>query len=450
VKERLGMSRTDFTVGYALAAGYGYVKGSGAAAHHLGNLFERASAGLQVTPETAGPLPSEGARPWMLHPPGYPFLVSIAHRILGMPADIPMMLLGLLLDTVAAGLVWWIATRLLGSAVGLAAGLIYAAYPPYAYWSSVSKSVDGILAVFIVGCLACVVQAAGERGWRAWAWFVGSGLVLGLGCYMRPDYMLMPAILALGVYARNRRLREAILAAVVIQATVFATLLPWALRNHAIAGRWIFSSTSVGGTLINSLGEAPNPWGYGPFDEDRHKEAQALGWVDAWSPEADAHFRALFRKNVIEQPRAYAVLLARRLPMALGTPYSFGYENPYKTQTFGQAQTRGQTYIDVLSEKPWYVLAAYWDLVLMAFLSLCGTGCAAIMIWLERRRMDVLLLALGPHLYSLGTHFLTFLWPRYILPSVFCWLIAMAYVAVRCRDRLHFRAAARRAPTQRA
>jgi Dolichyl-phosphate-mannose-protein mannosyltransferase len=277
VKERLGMSRTDFTAGYAMAAGYGYVKGYGPADLHLRDLFERASAGFLVTPETAGPLPAEGTRPWMLHPPGYSFLVATTHRLFGIPADVPMMILGLVLDTVTAGLVWWIATRLLGTAVGLAAGLVYALYPPYAYWSSVSKSVDGILAVFIAGCLACVVRASGERGGQAWAWFAGSGLVLGLGCYMRPDYMLMPVMFGVALYALTRRPLYALGAAALIQAVVFATMLPWGYRNHAASGRWVLSSSSVGATLINSLGEAPNPWGYGPFDEDRHKEAQALG-----------------------------------------------------------------------------------------------------------------------------------------------------------------------------
>jgi hypothetical protein len=146
-------------------------------------------------------------------------------------------------------------------------------------------------------------------------------------------------------------------------------------------------------------------------------------------------------KNVSEQPLAYVILLVRRLPMALGTPYSFGYENPHKTQTFAQAQATGKTFLEVVLGRPWYVLAAYWDLILMACVSLFGTGCAVSLAWLERHQPGVVLLVLGPHLYSLGSHFLTFLWPRYVLPSVFCWLIAMAYVMVRCRDRLRRRAA---------
>jgi 4-amino-4-deoxy-L-arabinose transferase-like glycosyltransferase len=175
---RSGMSLPEFIAGYALAAGYGYVEGHGRSYDHLRGLYDKASVGFNITPETAGPLPSEGVRPWMLHPPGFSLLVAGLPRLLGTNPDGAVALIGLVLDVAAVGLVWWMAAALMGSRVGLAAGLVYALYPPYAYWSTVSKSVDGMLAPFIAGMLACIVQAILPS---TFCWLIAIGYVLARG-----------------------------------------------------------------------------------------------------------------------------------------------------------------------------------------------------------------------------------------------------------------------------
>ena len=426
-----GMSEPDFMAGYAIAAGYGYVEGHGKAYDHLRGLYDKASAGFIVTPESAGALPSEGVRPWMLHPPGFSLLVAGLHRLFGAGTEDAVALTGLVLDVAAAGLIWWMAGTLMGPRVGLFAGLVYAFYPPYAYWSTVSKSTDGILAPFIVATLACMVWAIRSEGRVRLAGCAVAGAILGITGYFRPDYMLLPVFLGIVLAIHTRQIRRSILAAGLMQAVVVLLLLPWAYRNFSVCGRWVFTSTSVGATLINSLGEVANPWGYGPLDEDRDKEAQALGMVDAWGPDADAYFRGLFWRSVRQRPFAVAILLVRRIPMALATPYTFGLQNPLKTRTFSEAQAGGETYLDVATRRPLYVLGAYWDRILMGMVSLFGAVCCGIMLFHERHRIGPALLLLSPHLYSLGAHYVTFLWPRYVLPTVFCWLIAMGYVLAR-------------------
>ena len=44
------------------------------------------------------------------------------------------------------------------------------------------------------------------------------------------------------------------LAMAIIQSIVFILLTPWAYRNHEICGRWIFTSTATGWTLVGGLG----------------------------------------------------------------------------------------------------------------------------------------------------------------------------------------------------
>lgn len=426
------MSSRDFRAGYALDAGYGYVAGDGPARAHLDDLYRRATAGeIRVEPATAGPLPADGARPETWHPPGLPLLVAVVHRLLGIPADLPIEVIGLVLDSLAAALVFWIGRTVFSPRVGLIAGLLYGLFPPLAYWSTVARATVGLLGVFVAGVLACVVQAGRSTGRRAIGWYVAAGAVLGVGCYIRPDYFLLPVAMGAALAIVTRRPLRAAAAALVMQGVAVLVLFPWAWRNHEVCGRWVFTTTSVGATLLSGLGQFNNPWGFGATDMDRGREAAALGLPEPWVPEADLHFREVFHRSVRERPGAYAWSVLRRLPLALATPYEWGFRNPLRTQRFEQARAGGEDQYGVLRARPFYVLTAYWDRLVMSGLSLLGAIAAIVLLVVERRRLGVVLLVLSPHLYSIGAHLLTFLEPRLILPSVFAWLLAAAFVLAR-------------------
>jgi 4-amino-4-deoxy-L-arabinose transferase-like glycosyltransferase len=425
------MAFSYFWRGYGIAAGYGYVAAEGPIERHLNVLEERVRAEcFRVTPETAGPLP-QAARAETLHPPGTALLIAGFNRLFGTPADIPIQILFLIMDSIAALLVWRTARAALGGRVGLAAGLAYAFFPPAAYMA-ISKFPTGMFAVFVVGSLACAFEATRRTGRAQWLWYAGSGAALGLGGYFRPDYVLMPVFLGLGLWAYTSRLWPSLRAAALVQAVVFAVLLPWAFRNHAIFDRWIFTSSSAGGTMINGLGSFRNPWGFGPFDEDRDKEAAAAGFDSPWSPDADAHFRKVFVRSITEHPLGFVMSVAYRTPAAVATPYDFGFENPWRTQSFSAGRKEGQDRYSYFLEHPGYVLLAYSDSLFSALLSLFCLGCTLIMVIVERRRLGLIFLLLSPHIYSMVAHMTTsHMQPYYLLPSMFCWLIGVGYVFAR-------------------
>jgi 4-amino-4-deoxy-L-arabinose transferase-like glycosyltransferase len=338
-----------------------------------------------------------------------------------------LQIFGIVLDTASAGLFWWIVTTFFGMHVGLMAGLLYAVFPPFAY-AAVSKMPDGMLNLSLIGCIACTLKATGERKWKWVLWTIIAGICIGLGAYLRPDYLLVPAATFVGVWAHTRRFWHSALAAVMIQVVAVLLLLPWAYRNYGICGRWIFTSTSVGGTLITGLGEFHNPWGFGGSDEDRHMQAIARGISSPWSCEGDRYFQTLFFESVRQRPDAYMIAVVRRLPLVLATPYGFGFQNPWKTTRFLETRKGGEDPYQVLMRRPWYVLAAYWDyLATGAFTFVCLLS-TAVMILKERSKAGLILLIISPHLYSIASHILTHLEPRFLLPSMFSWLVGLGYV----------------------
>jgi hypothetical protein len=435
VNPRMGMSQMDIRAGYALGAGYGYVTGTGPARDWLDDLdaaIER--GGLAPPPEAAPEEVRAHLRPELIHPPGFPLAVAGAFRIFGWRADRPLEAIGVVLDTVAAGIVLLFATRAYGRRVGVLSGCLYALFPPLGYWAGASKSVDGWMSLFVAGTVAALLQAATAESRRRILWSLVAGGLLGLAGWLRPDYLLVPVALAIPLWLMTRRVREAVRITGTVMATALLVLLPWAWRNHRVSGRWVFTSTSVGGTLVNGLGEFTNPWGFGQTDADRGREAAAMGLDSAWGPEADLRFREMFWRSVRERPGAFLAIAIRKLPFALATPYSWGYLNPARTQTFEHAMVeRGKDRYAVALESPGYVLAAYWDRAAMALVALFGTVCAALLIWWERARIGLAFLVVGPHVYSIAVHVTSLLGDRLLLPSAFCWLIAIAYAVDRLR-----------------
>jgi hypothetical protein len=261
-------------------------------------------------------------------------------------------------------------------------------------------------------------------------WHTVAGVCIGLSGYLRPDFILLPIGMLLGLWAYSGRFWRSASTVATIQVITLLLLLPWAYRNYGVCDRWIFTSTMVGAVLITGLGEFNNPWGFGALDEDRIAQAQAQGISDAWNCEGDLYLRELFFNSVTERPDAYLMTLIKRVPFVLATPYGFGLQNPWKTQTFSTARETGDDRYQVLRSRPLYVLAGYWDYLAMSGLTLLCVLATVVMTVKERLNRGLILLLISPHLYSIGTHLLTHMEPRFLLPTMFCLLLGPAYVLV--------------------
>lgn len=369
--------------------------------------------------------------PEMLHPPGLPILVAFFHLFTGGTGQLPLQLLGAFLDSLAAAMLTWLVAGVIAPRAGTVAGLLYALWPSAVWGSAGALTPEGMMAFFVLGAVIAILQAVRTRGVASWSRAAGAGIAVGLASYLRPDYLLLPLGLAPGLWLWTRRMTRAIQITVMVQGLALLMLLPWAWRNHEICGRWVFTSTSPGGTLVSGLGEFHNVWGFGYADADRAREAAAQGFSSPWSPEADEYFRGVFFKAISDHPRDFLLSVLRRVPLAIILPQSFGFANPKKTQTFTEAREEGKDRFQVLRERPFKVLTAYWDYLLVGGLNFLGFIACGVMLVVERGRRGLVFFLISPHLYGIGAHLLTHLEPRYLLPSLFVLPIGLGW-AIAC------------------
>lgn len=436
--EQNSLSKGYFYQGYGICAGYGYVTEARGeeSSKNLEKLEELIDQGQRITPQTAPQIDSSKFLPEMLHPPGMSLLIAAIHRVTGMRADLFFEILGMLLDTAAACILYWMVATFFSERVAFTAGLIYALYPPLAYACTLDRSPEGILSVFIVASLACVLQSTRSSDKKVAIWWILAGAMVGIGAYLRPDYFLVPVAFGFSLWLYTRRFWRSILAMITMQVVVFALLTPWAYRNQQLCGRWIFTSTSMGWTLVGGLGTYNNPWGIKGLDKYRVIEAKEQGFTSAASSEADLYFRNVFLEAVKTKPWGYVCAVAKRIPMATLAPQTFGFKNPCKTSRFGDSMEQGKDRFEVLLSKPMYVIKAYWEYLLMGVISIASLLSSLLMLICERRRFGLVFLLLSPHLYSISAHLLIHYEPRYVLPSMFSFLIGLAYVLSRgWRDR---------------
>jgi len=423
-----------FQEGYAISAGWGYSTGTDEAFATLTPQQQRVERGESVS-GAAVPRPA-GFYGETLHPPGMSLLVAAMHRIFGGNSDVAVMVFGALLDTVTALILFLMIRAVWSEPVAFIAGLTYALFLPQAFASTADRLPNGLETFFVVASFACVLRGVRLNERRPLVWFAIAGVVLGLGGYLRPDYNLLAVGLLPFLWLYLRNFWKATKASLVMLSLTWVMLLPWAYRNHLLYDRWIFTSSAVGSTLVEGLGEFRNPWGIGYSDIWLEREAHAHGFKSAWTPEADDYFNKVFIKDISENPAAYAAAIGKRLPLTLAPAFQFGYQNPLKTKTFKQERlSSGLDRYQLLLRDPLYIVAAYWDGLLFASVALIFLVCSLYMLWAERRRWQLVALLMTPHIYGIGVHLLSDAEARYLMPSLFSLMIGFAYCvqARRCR-----------------
>ncbi len=427
--------KTYMLKGYGIATGYGFVevRGTGEARRYLQTIRRAIHAGEE-------PVPADRARTdarlplTMDHPPGHYLLIAGLYRLFGIPAELPLAILGALLDVLATALLCVLVTLTLGPRMGVVTGLLYALYPPTVF-SSIAREPDGLLPVFIISMLLCVVQGTrGARG-RTWAWDVAAGLILGAGSLLRPDFLPVPIVLALFLWIWTKQPGRSFARMAVLQLCALVVLVPWAYRNHELSGHWVFTSSSMGGVLMNGLGSFENPWGFGYGDVVRWEEALEAGLDGPFTPDGDAYFRNVFMEAVTDQPMGYVASVMRRMPLALATPYEVGYHGSNAGKVFAKLRAEGMDRYQAMFERPDLILGVYGIPIAMGALTgICLLSCL-FMMYKERKQLPLLLVLLCVHAYSIGSHTLVQLHPRYLITTMFCWLIGLAYVIVYVRER---------------
>ena len=100
------------------------------------------------------------------------------------------------------------------------------------------------------------------------------GVLLAMGMYVRPTYMLLPFVLGVHMLLSWRAKRHALAAAAVMTLGLALSLAPWTFRNYlATGGGFVLISSNGGGNLYS----ANNPWARGDYNDRAWRELYANG-----------------------------------------------------------------------------------------------------------------------------------------------------------------------------
>ena len=186
--------------------------------------------------------------------PGYPLLLAGMFRIVGDQAGVMWgRALSALLGTAAVAGVGGLAWLLFDGRAAVVAAAMAAVYPEAISMSvfvlSEAPFCPLMLAQFICWTLAWRAERAkGQAGFA-----LLGGLLAGLATLMRPSWLLFtPFAIAIGLIFASQRQRQLLIGGTMMLGFC-AAMLPWWIRNYAVAGRFVPTSLQVGASLYDGI-----------------------------------------------------------------------------------------------------------------------------------------------------------------------------------------------------
>lgn len=205
-----------------------------------------------------------------------------------------------LIDTSTVLAVWLIARRLLTARRSLIAAGIVAVNPLMVYFCGLVLSET--LYVAAMAWSVFLVTAMGTAGLGI--------LLAALSVHVRPAAALMPMVLGAWsgwVYCLRRRIIATVAGCLLGGVALAVVLTPWAIRNHAKLGQWVWLTTNGGITLYDGV----NPNATGASDQSfvgRMPELKSMGEV-----ERDRYLRELGNQQITRRPGRFIQLAAIKI-----------------------------------------------------------------------------------------------------------------------------------------
>jgi len=259
--------------------------------------------------------------------PLYPYLLALATRLVG-PELWPLRVLQEVSGALSCGLLALAGRRFFSPRIGLAAGLLLAVYPPAIFFGALIQK--SALALLLLCALLALLAVAAETaaGRRSWAALGGAGVVLGALALTRENALILIPVIAVWAVigppappSGRRRLRLAI-----FLAGLAVVLLPIGLRNQAVGGGFLLTTSQFGSNLY--IGNHAGADGrYLPLRPDRqdarveradagHLAEEAMGRKLS-ADEVSSYWRRRAVSFMTEQPGAWAALMGRKARLLL-------------------------------------------------------------------------------------------------------------------------------------
>lgn len=331
----------------------------------------------------------------VLRMPGFPAVVALG-RSLGHDSRLGVRMLLAVVAVLGIGGVYVLGLQLYGHRVGLLAAAFVSLSPLLAGFGILILS-EGAFATTLVWALVALAewmyQLQRSATWpRLLISAMNAGLLAALAISMRPTWFacagLLPGLLVIWwVFTeqedRWKRLTAGVASATVLGATILIILLPWAIRNQLVAGKFTFTTLWVGASLYDGL----HPGATGDSDMTFFETDGLAGRLS--EAEVDGEYR-------------------RRA-------WSFVAANPWRALEL--AWVKQSRYWNIVPNYPEF---RRWWILLPAGLSTLLLYCGTLLeLWFRPRNVLALLLCLVPILEFALIHLLFVGSMRYRLPAEF-------------------------------
>ncbi|MBU1910121.1 MAG: glycosyltransferase family 39 protein, partial [Verrucomicrobia bacterium] len=275
--------------------------------------------------------------PSAIRVPAFPLALVAFYRIFGV-SRITVVLFQSLMDTLTGLLMAGLAYRLGLSRRATVFGLlVWAVYFPHLYYTNVAMSEP-----FFTAWLMLALWFLARRPGPSMPEMVGSSAALAVAALTRSVVLLfLPAVLALRWHDRWR----GDLKRRVTYALVFcAVLAPWALRNHARFGSFVWSTTLGGLTAYITVYRIAEPdyvtsWhvncAEGVSALETELRARGMDPAQMNEVECDRWARKLVREKVQAHPFRFIRLGIESFMRTMFCVYNFGFHSWRNAAVFG-------------------------------------------------------------------------------------------------------------------
>lgn len=260
------------------------------------SLLERGELAI-VDERYAAPQPLRAQRM-----PGYPLFVALCG------AEVTAVRLAqALIDTLTALAAFLVGKSLLGPRYGLLAGAGVVINPYFVYFSQLILTETAFSALLAWGTVGLLM--ARRRGWH---WWWGIGLIV-LSVHLRPTGALLAVAMAFmaallpGRHPSRPTSHWPLAPGLTTCLLVAIALLPWAIRNQAVLGQWVWTTTNGGITLYDGLNVDNTTGG---SDQGFVARMPQLGLMS--EVERDAYLSRLAMEEVQDNPWRAIVLGGRK------------------------------------------------------------------------------------------------------------------------------------------
>lgn len=255
-------------------------------------------------------------RPTAMRPPLYPLLLSGVRVVFGDAQRVGLVLQALLDVGTCLGVYVLGMALCRRQGVALLAALLWAVYLPEAhraarFWS---EPACGLMVTWGLAAFFGSRRSGSRPG------YVVAGVLLGLASLARPASLLFAPTLAAWVALSRQATWRSRTHAVVLVVTAGVTCLPWAARNHVVAGVFTPATTHGGFTLYEgNIGLVFPDYLADPDDATLASEFQRrtgltpdqIGRLP--EPKRSAQYRSVARRAIAQHPARYAVLSGVRV-----------------------------------------------------------------------------------------------------------------------------------------